>query len=61
LVASIVRDFELDLASIVIRPFDDGRFVVKLDDERIFDKERTGKFPKYEDEIKPRLEARAQA
>jgi predicted Rdx family selenoprotein len=58
LVASIVRDFEPDLTSIVIRPYDDGRFLVRVDGQQIYDKERAGTFPKYEDDIKPKLSKR---
>ena len=55
--ANIVRDFEPQLASILLRPFDDGRFLVFVDRQRVFDKESTGRFPNYDQEIKPRLGA----
>ncbi len=55
LVADVVRDFEDRLELLTIRPFDDGRFLVKRDGRTIFDKERTGMFPKYAEEIKPKL------
>jgi len=42
----------------VIRPYDDGRFLVRVDGQQIYDKERTGTFPKYEDDIKPKLTKR---
>ena len=58
MVAKIVNDFEQALSSLVIRPFDDGRFIVRLDGATIFDKDRTGAFPKYDTEIKPRLAKR---
>jgi predicted Rdx family selenoprotein len=53
--ADIFRDYELDLASFTMRPFDDGRFVVIVNGETLYDKERTGKFPKYADDIKEQL------
>ena len=55
MVANIVDDFEPQLSSLLLRPFDDGRFIVRLNGTSIYDKERTGKFPKYEGDIKPRL------
>ena len=55
LVADIVRDFENRLESLTVRPFDDGRFLLKVNGQTIFDKERTGMFPKYAEEIKPKL------
>jgi predicted Rdx family selenoprotein len=58
LVADIVRDFEGDLSSLTLLPFDDGRFLVKADGRTIFDKDRTGSFPKYLEEIKPKLASR---
>jgi len=58
LVANIVRDYEPELASLTLRPFDDGRFIVFVDRERLFDKDKTGSFPKYDEEIKPDLEQR---
>ena len=57
--ASIVGDFERHLSSLTLRPFDDGRFIVSVDGRRVFDMDRTGRFPEYEEEIKPRLAARA--
>ena len=48
-----------DLASLTLRPFDDGRFIVFVDRDRVFDKERTGRFPKYEEDIKPILARKA--
>lgn len=47
------------MTSLLLRPFDDGRFIVRVNGEPIYDKERTGKFPKYEDDIKPKLASRA--
>jgi predicted Rdx family selenoprotein len=58
LVADVVRDFEPDLSSLTLRPFDDGRFVVRVNGSVVFDMERTGRFPKYPEEIKPKLEGR---
>lgn len=55
LVADIVRDFESDLTSLTLRPFDDGRFILLRDGATLYDKDRTGKFPKYADDIKPKL------
>ncbi len=55
--ADIVRDQEEELSVLTIRPFDDGRFVVRLNGKTIYDKDRTGKFPKYEADIKPKLAA----
>lgn len=55
LVASIVDDFEFDLTALTVRPYDDGRFIVRVNGHTLYDKERTGKFPKYTDDIKPRL------
>jgi predicted Rdx family selenoprotein len=57
-VANIVEDFESDLSSLLIRPFDDGRFIVRADGRQIYDKDQTGKFPKYETDIKPKLSSR---
>ncbi len=56
--AKIVQDFEPDLTSLLIRPFDDGRFVVSVNGEQIYNKERTGTFPKYDADIKPKLAKR---
>jgi predicted Rdx family selenoprotein len=53
--ADIFRDFEPDLSSFTLRPFDDGRFIVKVNGQALYDKERTGKFPKYADDIKDKL------
>jgi len=55
LVANVVRDFEPQLSSIVLRPFDDGRFIMRVNGSTIFDKNRTGRFPQYDEQIKPRL------
>jgi len=55
LVADIVDDFEFDLSSLTLRPFDDGRFLLKVNGQVLYDKERTGKFPKYADDIKDKL------
>jgi predicted Rdx family selenoprotein len=57
--ADIFRDYELYLTSFTLRPFDDGRFIVKVNGETLYDKERTGKFPKYADDIKDKLSAYA--
>lgn len=56
LVADIVEDFEPDLTALTVRPFDDGRFLVRRNGQTIYDKERTGKFPKYGEDIKPKLQ-----
>ena len=56
LVADIVRDFESDLTSLVLRPFDDGRFTVRAGGKSIFDKHETGRFPDYERDVKAQLE-----
>lgn len=53
--AELVRDFEHRLSSIVLRPFDDGRFIVRRDGQLVYDKDRTGRFPRYEEDIKTRL------
>jgi predicted Rdx family selenoprotein len=55
LVAEIVRDFEPDLVSLTLRPFDDGRFILFRNGSVLYDKEKTGKFPKYEQDVKPKL------
>ena len=55
MVADIVDDFEFDLSSLTLRPFDDGRFLLKVNGQVLYDKERTGKFPKYADDIKDKL------
>lgn len=57
LVADMVRDHEEELSVLTIRPFDDGRFLVRLDGKTIYDMDRTGKFPKYDTDIKPKLAA----
>lgn len=57
LVADIVQDFEEDLSSLTVRPFDDGRYVVRLNGSTIYDMARTGAFPKYQQDIKPKLAA----
>jgi predicted Rdx family selenoprotein len=54
-VANVVRDFEPDLTSLTLRPYDDGRFVVLLNGKPIYDKDRTGRFPQYDNDIKPKL------
>jgi predicted Rdx family selenoprotein len=54
----IMDDFELDLDSLTLRMFDDGRFKVILDGKVLYDKERTGRFPNYDVEIKGELAAR---
>ena len=51
----MVRDFEQALTSVVIRPYDDGRFVVRANGKTVYDKENTGRFPKYDEDIKPKL------
>ena len=53
--AKIINEYEPDLDALTIRMFDDGRFKVFVDGQVIFDKDRTGSFPDYETEIKPRL------
>ena len=53
--ADIVRDQEEALSSLTIRPFDDGRFLIRLNGQTIYDKDRTGKFPKYDADIKAKL------
>jgi predicted Rdx family selenoprotein len=50
-----VRDFEPRLTSLCLRPYDDGRFIVRVNGETVYDKERTDRFPHYEQDIKPRL------
>lgn len=55
LVAEIVEDFEPDISSLTIRPYDDGRFLVQMNGRTIYDKDRTGRFPKYADDIKTKL------
>jgi len=55
LVADVMRDFEPDLDSLTLRPFDDGRFIVYRNGKVLFDKEKSGKFPKYDQDIKPKL------
>lgn len=57
LVAEMVRDFEEKLSVLTIRPFDDGRFLIRVDGEILYDMDRTGRFPKYTDDIKPKLSA----
>jgi predicted Rdx family selenoprotein len=54
-VAEIVRDFEPDLDSLTLRPFDDGRFILFRNGSVLYDKEKTGKFPKYEQDVRPKL------
>ena len=56
-----MQDFEPSIASLVIRPYDDGRFLVLLGGKTIYDKDRTGRFPKYDGDIKPRLSRGADA
>lgn len=55
--ADIIRDFEYDLTSLCLRPFDDGRFKVLVNGSTVYDKDRTGKFPRYDQDIKPQLSA----
>ena len=55
LVADIIRDHEERLTSLTIRPFDDGRFMVIKDGTTVYDKDWTGKFPKYEQDVNPAL------
>jgi predicted Rdx family selenoprotein len=55
LVADIMRDHEERLIALTIRPFDDGRFIVIKDGTTVYDKDRTGRFPKYEQDVKPAL------
>lgn len=55
LVAEIMRDHEERLTALTIRPFDDGRFIVIKDGTTVYDEDRTGRFPKYEQDIKPAL------
>ncbi|MDQ2744239.1 MAG: Rdx family protein [Chloroflexota bacterium] len=55
LVADIMRDHEQRLIALTIRPFDDGRFIVIKDGTTVYDKDRTGRFPKYEQDVKPAL------
>lgn len=55
LVADIVRDHEEELSVLTIRPFDDGRLVVRVNGQTIYDLDRAGKFPKYDADIKPKL------
>lgn len=55
--AEIVRDYEPELTSLTVRPFDDGRFLVRVNGQTIYDKDRTGKFPKYSDDIAGRLDS----
>lgn len=54
-----MRNFEQRLSSLCLRPFDDGRFIVLLNGTPIYDKERTGRFPNFEQDIKPKLSAGA--
>jgi len=55
----VVRDFEPELSSLSIKPFDDGRFVILLNGKKIYDKDRTGRFPNYDNDIKPKLSVAA--
>ena len=57
--ANIFRDFEEELASLTITPYDDGRFVILLDGKTIYDKDRTGKFPNYDADLKPKLSSQS--
>lgn len=59
LVAEIVRDFEGSLSALMVRPFDDGRFTVRLNGKPIFQKQEAGRFPSYDQDIKPQLQAAA--
>jgi selT/selW/selH-like putative selenoprotein len=56
LLGQIIRDFEPDIESVTLRPYDDGRFIVFRDGASVFDKERTNRFPDYADDIKPKLQ-----
>jgi selT/selW/selH-like putative selenoprotein len=56
LLGEIIRDYEPDIESVTLRPYDDGRFIVFRDGAVVFNKEQTGKFPRYDDDIKPRLQ-----
>lgn len=51
-----MRDFEQSLRALTIRPYDDGRFIVVANGKAIFDMDRNGKFPKYEVDIKVKLD-----
>jgi predicted Rdx family selenoprotein len=53
--ANLIRDFEHQLETITLRPFDDGRFMVYRDGALLYDKERTGRFPEYDSDIRPKL------
>lgn len=55
LVADIIGEFEPDLTSLTLRPYDDGRFVIRLNGKSIYDMERTGRFPKYDTDLQPAL------
>ncbi len=55
LVADIMRDHEQRLIALTIRPFDDGRFIVIKDGATVYDKDQTGRFPKYAQDINPAL------
>jgi predicted Rdx family selenoprotein len=57
--ADIMRDFEFDVKSFTLRPFDDGRFIVSVNGTTLYDKERTGRFPKYADDLKDELSSLA--
>jgi predicted Rdx family selenoprotein len=54
-VAHIIEDFEFAISSLTLRMHDDGRFVAFADGNVLYDKERTGKFPEYATDIKPKL------
>jgi predicted Rdx family selenoprotein len=58
-VANVVRDFEPELSSLTVRPFDDGRFIILLNGKRIYDMDRTGRFPNYDNDLKPKLSGAA--
>jgi predicted Rdx family selenoprotein len=55
LVADIIEEFEFDLTALTLRPYDDGRFILRVNGDTVYDKERTGKFPKYSDDIREKL------
>lgn len=50
-----MRDHEQRLIALTIRPFDDGRFIVIKDGATVYDKDQTGRFPKYAQDINPAL------
>ncbi|MBI4460086.1 MAG: SelT/SelW/SelH family protein [Acidobacteria bacterium] len=50
----ILEEFKQKIASLQLQPFGDGRFEVFLDDQKIFSKLATHRFPEYE-EIRKKL------